>query len=422
MDNIEVFRRLGVALAIGLLIGLERGWQGRELAEGQRFAGFRTFGIVSLLGGIAAIAAPDSSPVLVAVFVALGMIATAGYWRTSSTSEDLSATTAVAILLAFGLGALAGRGYLVPAASTAVVVTILLGLKPELHAVVQKIERHELLATLRLLLISVVLLPILPDKGYGPWEALNPYQIWWMVVLVASLSYVGYFAVRLIGNRFGILVTGLFGGLASSTATAIELAEQAKASPAGQGLLGGAIVVASAVMFPRMLAVAAINPRLVPSLAPPLLGAGALAMAIGIWCLWSSSSARSGTQPHIEARNPLDLWRATQFGLILAAVMVLARAAVALASNRGIYVLAALSGLADVDAITLSLATMASHGQITMTAATAGILIAATVNTLAKSVIVVFIGGYRIGWRVAWPLILAIGAGVAGVLAAGVLG
>ena len=420
MQNEEILRRLGVALAIGLLIGLERGWEARELAEGQRFAGFRTFAIVSLLGGIAAIAAPDSPAVMVAVFIALGMVATAGYWRTSSTSEDLSATTAVAMLLTFGLGALAGHGYLAPAASTAVVVTILLGLKPELHAVVQRLERQELLATLRLLLISVVMLPVLPDRGYGPWEVLNPYRIWWMVVLVASLSYVGYFAIKLFGNRSGSLVTGLFGGLASSTATAIELAEQGKQSPDNQKLLASSIVIASAVMFPRMLIVSAINPKLLPSLAPPLLVAGAVALGIGMWRLWQSGG-EDHKQAELRTSNPLDLWTATQFGLILAVVMILARAAVAIASDRGVYVVAALSGLADVDAITLSLATMASHGQVSATAAFTGILIAGTVNTLFKPAAVVFVCGLKMGRRVAWPLIVALVTGLGAVLMSGLV-
>lgn len=154
----EILRRLGVALALGLLIGLERGWEQRELAEGQRVAGFRTFGVVSLLGGVGAVLTPDSPAlVLAAVFIALGLIAAAGYWRASADRKDLSATTVVTMLLTVGLGALAGRGELTAAASAAVLVTLLLGFKPELHSFVQHIERQELLATLRLLLISLVL-------------------------------------------------------------------------------------------------------------------------------------------------------------------------------------------------------------------------------------------------------------------------
>jgi uncharacterized membrane protein (DUF4010 family) len=422
LENIEIVRRLGVALALGLLIGLERGWEQRELAEGQRFAGFRTFGIVSLLGGIAALVIPDSSAYLLGgAFLAVGMICAAGYWRTSAGQEDLSATTAVALLVTFALGALAGSGQLTPAVSAAVVVTVLLGFKIELHSLVERIERPELLATLRLLLISVVMLPILPDRGYGPWHALNPYRIWWMVVLVAGLSYVGYFAIKLMGGRLGVLVTGLFGGLSSSTATAIELAQQGKHNPRLATTLADGVVVASAVMFPRMLVISAVNPSLVPPLAVPLVSAGVVALAIAMLDLRRPAERSGDHRLKLRNQNPLDLSMAIRFGLLLAAIMFLARAAVAVAGTRGIYVLAALSGLADVDAITLSLASMSAHGQATASSAMTGILIAAVVNTLVKPTIVAFTGGVKMGWRVGWPLIVAIAAGGAALTFAGAL-
>jgi uncharacterized membrane protein (DUF4010 family) len=422
LDNAEIIRRLGVALALGLLIGLERGWEQRELAEGQRFAGFRTFGIVSLLGGIAALLLPESAPALIAGgLIALGFISAAGYWRTSAKREDLSATTAVTVLLSFALGALAGRGALVPAVSAAVVVTVLLGFKLELHAMVQRIERPELLATLRLLLISVVLLPILPDRGYGPWEALNPYRIWWMVVLVAGLSYIGYFAIKLMGGRLGMLVTGLFGGLASSTAAAVELAEQGKRNPKLAPLLAEGVVVASAVMFPRMLAIAAVNPALIRPLSIPLLTAGMVALGIGMLALRMWGDVGDQAHPELRGQNPLDLWMAIRFGALLAVIMLLARGAVAMAGDGGVYVLAALSGLADVDAITLSLASLAASGQTSIAAAVTGILIAAGINTLVKPVIVAFTGGAAMGWRVAWPLLIAIGAGAVAIAGFGML-
>src|SRR5208337_4265449 len=160
----EILQRLGVALALGLLIGLERGWERRELPEGERVAGFRTFGLISLLGGVTVVLAPESRALsFCSVVAVLGVAVALGYWRESERSKDLSLTTTIAELLAFALGALAGEGNLIAAASTAVVVTLVLGFKPEPHHLVERIERPELLATLRLLLISVVLLPILPD-------------------------------------------------------------------------------------------------------------------------------------------------------------------------------------------------------------------------------------------------------------------
>jgi uncharacterized membrane protein (DUF4010 family) len=412
LENLEILRRLGVALAIGLLMGLERGWEQRDLAEGQRFAGFRTFGIVSLFGGIVAVVGTNSPVMLAAGFVAIGLLVAAGYWRSTLESESVGATTAAATLLAFALGALAGQGQLAMAASAAVVVTFLLGFKPELHAIVQRIERPELLATLRLLLISIVLLPVLPDRGYGPWEVLNPYHLWWMVVAISGLSYIGYFAIKLMGNRLGMLVTGLLGGLVSSTATAFDLAPQAKKMPQFEGMLADAIVIASAVMFPRMLVIAAVNPPLMIPLAAPLLTAGVVALAIGMLALRRSQDKKdSRNSPMLRTKNPLDLWFAIRFGLLLSAILLMARAGVAIAGDRGIYAVSALSAIADVDAITLSLATMSAHNQTSPESAIIGMLIAATVNSMVKPAVAGFFASAGMAWRIAWPLLLAIAAG-----------
>jgi hypothetical protein len=199
-ENTRMLGRLGVALAFGMLIGLERGWERRELPEGQRAAGLRTFDIIGLLG---AVTIQLRTPMLlVAIGAALGLLAALGYWRESQRDQDISMTTAVVVvLLPFRLGALAGIGELTVAAATAVVITLLLGFKLELHGIVRRIERLELLGTLRLLLISVVILPVLPNRGFGPWDAFNPYRTWWMVVLVAGISYVGYFAIRILARR-----------------------------------------------------------------------------------------------------------------------------------------------------------------------------------------------------------------------------
>ena len=223
--KLEVLLRFGVALALGLLMGLERGWERRERPEGSRVAGFRTFGLISLLGGVTAYLGAESRVLLLtAVGLALAAVLVAGYWRESEREADVSATTTVAALVAYGLGALAGLGQLTAASATAVVVTLVLGFKLELHQLLRRIDRAELLATLRLLLISIVLLPVLPDRELGPWAAINPYRIWWMVVLVAGISYVGYFANRILGEERGVMLTGFFGGLASSTAVTLAFA------------------------------------------------------------------------------------------------------------------------------------------------------------------------------------------------------
>src|SRR5580698_6554555 len=251
-DDALLLERLAVALAIGLLMGLERGWEYRRLPEGGRVAGIRTFGMIALLGAvIVQLGGAYRELLLAAGLLAVAMLMGIGYWRETRNREDVSITTSIAALVAFALGAMAGLGHLAIASSAAVVVTIILDFRLELHTMVAHIEREELAATLRLLLISVVMLPILPNRGVGPWQALNPYEIWWMVVLIAGLTYVGYYANRFLGERRGVILTGLFGGMTSSTAVTLTLAPIAREREDERSVIAAAILVASAIMFPR---------------------------------------------------------------------------------------------------------------------------------------------------------------------------
>jgi len=406
--------RLAVALAIGLLIGLERGWERRELPEGHRAAGFRTFGIIGLLGGVTAQIGGSLQGLVVAVVAAaVSIFVGLGYWREPWRDQDVSITGLVAALLTFCLGALAGVGEITAASSCAVVVTLLLGFKPELHGIIRNIERLELLATLRLLLISVVLLPVLPDAGFGPWQAFNPYRTWWMVVLVAGVSYIGYFAIRVLGEKRGILMTALFGGLVSSTAVTVNLARHAKDRTAVPDLLTAGVATATAMMFPRMLVVVgAVSLPLATSLARPLLSAGLLTLGAAVWFSSRSRVVSDGSVGD-EPRNPLDLWLALQFGLLLAVTMTLARGANHAMGNQGLYVLAALTGLLDVDAISLSCASMVSQGQLSIAAASHAVLLATAANTIVKPLIAMKIGNLRMGWRVMVAIAAAfVGGGV----------
>jgi uncharacterized membrane protein (DUF4010 family) len=412
----RVIVRLAVALAIGLLIGLERGWERRELPEGQRAAGFRTFGIIGLLGGVTAQVSARAVGLLAVVAAAVSLFVAIGYWREPSRDKDVSVTGLVVALLTFCLGALAQRGDLAAASSAAVVVTLLLGFKPELHNIIRRIERRELLATLRLALISVVLLPVLPNRRFGPWQAFNPYEVWWMVVLVALVSYVGYFAIKILGEKRGILVTGLCGGLVSSTAVTVNFARYSRDKGAIPTLLAAGIAASAAMMFPRMLVIIGfISVQLALSLAAPLLAAS---MAMFGSAAWFARRAGPETQPEgigaSELSNPLDLKTAIEFGLFLTFIMFLSHGARAWIGNQGLYAVAALAGLADVDAISLSSAAMLSQGQVTVTVAAGATLIAAAVNTLVKPAIVLTIGGMRTGWRVALAVAAAFAGGGAG--------
>lgn len=415
--------RLGVALAIGLMLGLERGWEFRELHTEQRTAGLRTFGAIGLLGGVTAELGGDHGQVLIAaIAIALGIVLAAGYWRESQIDRNVSLTTSIAALVTYSLGALAGRGELLGASSSAVVLTMLLGFRPELHGFIRGIDREELLATFRLLLISVVMLPVLPNRGYGPWAAFNPYDIWWMVVLVAAVSYVGYFATRLMGAERGILITGVFGGLASSTVVALSLARRAAHDLREPNLLAAGATIASAIMWPRIfLIVGAVDPELAQRLIIPLAASTILAIAGALWLAnrgrkEQKTLAESGEK--MTATNPLDLGMAVRFGFILTAIMVAARAASAWAGPFGLLMVAGISGLVDVDAISLSVATMSIHRLAAPDVAVSAILLAAAVNTLLKPAMALLIGGAPMGLRFFASSLAMIVACVAGWLIA----
>jgi uncharacterized membrane protein (DUF4010 family) len=418
LDDLQTLIGLGVALAIGLLVGLERGWNERARAEGARVAGIRTFGLAGLAGGISAVVAGSLGGLFAAAaLVSVAAFATATRIRAQGGGEppvDRGITTLVALVCVFGLGAMAGSDFLVEAAILSVLVTLLLGVKPEIHAFVARIDRRELFATIRLLLITVVVLPVLPDQGFGPWQAINPFRMWLMVVLIAAISYVGYVAVGMIGSTRGILATALFGGLSSSTAVAINLGRLGRERPGRHDLLAAGIIAASSIMFPRMLVVSAvIAPSLFDALVLPFGGAAATGIAVAAWYLWrGGDKAGEPGEEAIRSANPLELGTALKFGLLLVAVMVLARAARDWAGHAGLYALAAASGVADVDAILLSLASMTWTGEASVGVAATGVLIAASVNSLVKPALVLVSGGWRLAFRVVWPLVAAAGVAI----------
>lgn len=404
----DTLLRLGLALAIGLLIGLERGFSQRDRPEGGRVAGFRTFGIIGLSGGLVAVLAQHTHWAVLATaipsFVAIVLFA---FWRGQQQRADVGATTLFATLATFALGIVAVLGEMEHAGAGAVVLTALLALKKETHLGIERLRRVELRAAVQLLLISAVILPVLPDKGFGPYEALNPYRIWLMVVLIAGVSFAGYVAIRLFGSGRGALLTGALGGLVSSTAVALSLAGRAREPNASLSALAAGIVVASSMMFWRCaLVVSAIDLALGLRLAWPLGTAGAVGMIGG------ALLARRGRGGHFEPSDPTALRMAVQFGLLLGLIELLAAALRHWVGDAGLFVLAGISGLADVDAISLSIADLAGKG-LDRGVGAGAILLAATVNTVVKIGIVGVRGAPALAWRVGLPLVVALGFGAA---------
>lgn len=411
MTELENFKLLGIALAIGLLIGLERGWRARDRVEGMRVAGLRTYGLIGLLGGLSGILAQQVDAFLMGfVFLGLTSVLLVAYSKSLDKFEDFSITSIIASLITFTLGALTVFGHITLASATAVVITSLLSFKPLLHGWVKKLEQHELNATLELLLISVVVLPILPNQGYGPWAVFNPYHIWWMVVLIAGISYLGYFAIKIGGNQHGPVLTGALGGLMSSTAVTLNLSKLSTQYLNMENVLAAGILTACATMFARTLLLTWImNPALFQTLLTALLIMTLFTYLVA-FLLWKTAHGFK-TDAEITLTNPFQLGMALKFAAFLVVIILLSKVLKDYFGDMGTYFLAATSGLADVDPIIISMAQMSKDGMDVDVAAKA-ILIAVSVNSGIKGVFSGVIGGRALGFRVGGTLLGAVVAGL----------
>ena len=407
----EVLIQILAALAVGLLIGIERGWSEREEDEGDRIAGLRTFSLIGLLGGVwAQLAHLMDTWVLAVVFAGVvALIITAHIIGTRET-KDIGVTTEFAMMLTFSLAAWAAFGYYIYAFSATAIVVALLGIKPILHTWLRNISTEEIYSGIKLLIISLVLLPLLPNQGYGPWEALNPYWVWWMVVLISGISFVGYFAIKYAGDKIGTMLTAFTGGLASSTAVTLSMAQFAKSNK-NKTLFMGGVVIASSIMFIRVLVeVAIVNYALLRQLWLPVLVMFIILLAGGSW-LWFSDGKKE-SEAKVDLKNPFNLPTALKFGLLLAVILFLSAAAKEWFGSQGIYILSLVSGLADVDAITLSLSRLATE-DLGEGVAVKGIIIASAANTMVKGFLFSFFVGFRQSLRLLGVLLVSVIPGLA---------
>lgn len=414
--QLQIIWNILSALGIGLLIGIERGWSGREEDEGDRVAGIRTFSLVGLLGGVwAELSHFTSDWVLAIIFLSLTALIITSYIIDTKEDNDLGITTEIALLLTFSLGAWAALGYHLYALGITVIVITLLSLKPALHRWLEDIEVKEIYAGIKLLVISVILLPLLPNDGFGPWQSLNPYWIWWMVVLISGLSFIGYILIKYLGRRHGTLLTAVTGGLASSTAVTLSLAQFARQQKkVSSNIFISGVLIASSIMFVRVaIEVAIVNPNLLHPLWIPLTVMFVSTAGGGIWLCKRPNSEKE--QPDIEIKNPLQFLTALQFGLILAVILLLATAMQKWYGNEGIYLLSFFSGLMDVDAITLSLSRMGIN-DINPNVAVTGIIISIISNTLVKAGLFIFWAGFQKSKVLIWIILLVSVAGVASLL------
>jgi uncharacterized membrane protein (DUF4010 family) len=394
-----VILSLGLALAIGLLIGIERGWQQRGAPAGSRVAGVRTFGILGLLGGVA-----GCVPLALAITILLvaSAVLLAGYLRQKLVTPNVSATTALAGMLTLVLGYLATTGQALPALACAVAATVLLSMRQQLHGWLKGLSAAEVQAIGRFALLAAVILPLLPDGHYGPLGAWNPRQIWMIVVFVSGFSLVGYVASRRLGDRAGLLATAFTGALVSSTAVTLSLARRLRDGTADSAAVTAGIAVASVVMLLRVSVVTAV---LAPFAILPLIRllCPAIVVALGLAALAfrKAHAGKDGTANRLG--NPFDIRPALILALLVAVIALAVRWAQLRFGEAGIAVMLALTGFADVDAAVMALSTL-PKGSIG--ADQAGLALAAPVllNTLLKGGLTIGACPDRRGVRAALPL------------------
>ncbi len=393
VDPLVITLRFAAALALGVLLGLERE---RTKAE-HGFAGVRTFGLLALAGGVAGFL--DVS--LARPWLALGLFAgTAALvlvsYAVTAQRGEYGITTEVSALLAFALGFLCVTGHVMVATGLGIASGAVLALKEWLHRLAGRIAPADVEATLKFAIVSAIILPLVPDQNFGPapLDVINPYKIWLMVVLISGLNFASYLLVKVVGAEHGIGLTGLLGGLVSSTAVTLGFAQRSRQEPGQGAALALGILIAWTVMFVRVvLLVAAVAPALAwpVGLAMAAFGLPSLLICAFLWRRRQSGKA-AGTGAVAAGENPFELGEAIRFGLLFGVITFVAKAAQVYLGDAGLYLAGAIAGLTDVDAIALSMAQLAQGDPANAEPATRTIVIAVASNTLFKAGMVAFMG------------------------------
>ncbi|MBC7816224.1 MAG: MgtC/SapB family protein [Planctomycetaceae bacterium] len=392
----QLFQSLAISLLLGGLVGLQRQHVDSPLG------GVRTFPLVAIFGSLCAIlAAPFGGWMVAAGLLATVVVIALGSWQVRS-EEDRGITSEAAILVMFAVGALCVSGPMMIAVAVGAGVAVLLQFKPQLHGIVTKLGDADIKAIMQFVLITFIVLPVLPNETYDPFEVLNPHEIWLMVVLVVGISLGGYISYRFLGHHAGLILSGLLGGIISSTATTASYARRTAQQPAMVPTAATVICLATGVSFIRiLLEVAVVSRTLLPTVAPVLIGL----MVVSL--LFALVYGRRGSQPPEKMPsqgNPSELKSAILFGGLYGLVLISVAASKEYLSHTGLYAIAMLSGLADLDAITLSTARMVESQRLSVDSAWRIILIAALSNLVFKAGLVLVLGDRKLFRDVAWLL------------------
>lgn len=395
MPLIESAAPFAISLAIGLMLGLER-----ERSPVSK-AGVRTFALVALLGTASALLAQAYAEawILAGGLLSLTAMMVAANWQRAKDDEDPGTTTTAALLVCYLLGAMLWHGYTQLAVALALGATALLQFKAELHGIARRLSQQDLLSFLQFAVITLIVLPLVPDKGYGPFAALNPFKIWLMVVLISGVGLVGYIALRLAGERQGTTLVGLLGGLVSSTATTLVYSRQVRAQSTPAHVASVVIQLSNLAVLVRLTVLTAVVAPGALHLFAPVMVVGLIAGAAVTAKAWRTLQMSDAGVPDVS--NPVELRAALGFGLLFALMLLASAWLHDRYGAQGIYALAVVSGLTDVDAISLSALGLFKDGQLLAAQACLAMVLAVVVNLGMKLVLVAALGGRELLRRTA---------------------
>ena len=411
IEYAEMIRLFLFSLLVGIFIGFEREYAKKKF-ERHTIGGVRTFILISIFGGLSGYLSIyfDNLWIFIIPFIILSVLILISYYYMAKGTKDLHTTTGICAFLVFILSSIVFYGFEKFAVALSILIAALLSSRHYLHKFIRKINKKELQDILKFAIITLVILPFLPNKAYGPLEVLNPYHIWLMVVFVSAISFFGYVLVKLFGSRKGISLTGIVGGLVSSTAVTMAFSNKSKKE--NKSLTDSfalAIIIASTIMFLRiMFEILIINKSLLNTLIVPL---GLMSLVGFLFSYYYFKVKKKEKRHALELKSPFTLGPALKFGAFFALILLLSKAAQIYLGTKGIYLTSIFSGLADVDAITLSMARLAANGTVTEKVASSAITMAAMSNTLVKGGIVYFLGSKELKKKisVAFGVILLVG-------------
>ncbi|TIO04543.1 MgtC/SapB family protein [Mesorhizobium sp.] len=405
--------RLGLALAIGLLVGLERGWQERDAPAHSRTAGIRTFGISGLLGGVLAALADtlDSVSVLVGGFIAFAAIFAWYKAREAAHDEDFSVTAVIAGLGVFALGALSVAGDYRAAAAGGTALAAVLASREILHGLLKRLTWIELRSALILAVMTAIVLPLLPNRTMDPWGGFNPWEVWFLTVLMASISFAGYVAVRVLGTTRGLLVSSLAGAIVSSTAVTMALARNATSASSPRPLAGAASLAAMVSVLRVCAVVLIVEPSVFAAVGIPAIAASLVFAACGAFLLARAGDPKGGAL----ARNPFELGPLLLFALLFAVVATASAALAAQFGGRGLLASSTLAGTFDVDVSVLSALRLVKQS-IPIETVGQAVLAALAANAVGRLSLAVFVGPVRFWLPLAGATLIAAVAGYGAML------